>query len=56
MPYFAVPGGVTPAGGNTGPPGSLVPGFTPDLRPEERRLTVAFLLKLQRRRWGERSG
>jgi len=46
VPYFAGPGGVTPAGGNAGPPGSLVPGFTPDLRKEERRFTVAFLLKL----------
>ncbi|MBV8202729.1 MAG: outer membrane beta-barrel protein, partial [Acidobacteria bacterium] len=30
--YFAGPGGVTPLGGNQGPPGSLVSGFTPDLR------------------------
>jgi len=46
VPYFAGPGGVTPPGGNIGAPGSLVPGFTPDLRKEERRFTVAFLLKL----------
>src|SRR6201981_406177 len=32
VPYFSGPGGVTPPGGNTGPPGSFVPGFAPDLR------------------------
>jgi len=37
---------VTPAGGNTGDPGSVVPGFTPDLRKFERRVTIAFLVKL----------
>jgi hypothetical protein len=37
---------VTPPGGNTGPAGSLVPGFTPDLRHSESRLTFAFLVKL----------
>jgi hypothetical protein len=45
VPYFAGPGGVTPPGGNTGAPGSLVPGFTPDLRNSENRMTGAILVK-----------
>ena len=45
VPYFAGEGGVTPPGGNTGPPGSAVPGFTPDLRKSENRMTVALLVK-----------
>jgi hypothetical protein len=45
VPYFAGPGGVTPPGGNTGAPGSLVPGFTPDLRKDENRLNLALLVK-----------
>jgi hypothetical protein len=32
VPYFSGPGGITPPGGNTGAPGSFVPGFAPDLR------------------------
>ena len=43
--YFAGPGGVTPPGGNTGPPGSLVPGFNPDLRKTETRINTAVLVK-----------
>src|SRR5262249_34505696 len=46
VPYFAGAGGVTPPGGNTGPPGSVVPGFTPDLRRTENRVTLALLVKL----------
>jgi hypothetical protein len=46
VPYFAGRGGMTPSGGNTGPPGSVVPDFTPDLRKSENRLTFAFLVKL----------
>jgi len=46
VPYFSGPGGVTPPGGNTGPPGSLVFGFTPDLRKIENRLTFAVLVKI----------
>jgi hypothetical protein len=46
VPYFSGTGGVTPPGGNTGLPGSLVPGFTPDLRKIENRLTFAVLVKL----------
>ncbi|MDB4906618.1 MAG: hypothetical protein JWO05_1402 [Gemmatimonadetes bacterium] len=46
VPYFAGAGGVTPPGGNTGAPGSAVPGFTPDLRRRETRLMLALLVKL----------
>ncbi len=45
VPYFSGPGGITPPGGNTGPPGSLVPGFTPDLRKIENRINLALLVK-----------
>ena len=45
VPYFAGAGGVTPPGGNQGPPGSLVPGFTPDLRKTETRINTAILVK-----------
>ena len=44
--YFAGHGGVTPPGGNTGAPGSVVPGFTPDLRKDENRFNLAVLVKL----------
>jgi hypothetical protein len=46
QPYFAGPGGVTPPGGNTGGLGSLVPGWKPDLRKMENRMTLAMLIKL----------
>jgi len=46
VPYFAGAGGVTPPGGNSGPAGSLVPDFTPDLRTSESRITLALLVKL----------
>jgi Putative beta-barrel porin-2, OmpL-like. bbp2 len=45
VPYFSGPGGVTPPGGNTGAPGSVVPGFFPDLRNSENRLNMAILVK-----------
>ncbi len=45
VPYFSGSGGVTPPGGNSGSPGSVVPGFTPDLRKTEDRGTVAILVK-----------
>ena len=45
VPYFSGPGGVTPAGGNTGNPSALVPGFTPDLRRVENRINMALLVK-----------
>ena len=46
VPYFAGSGGVTPSGGNTGPAGSVVAGFQPDLRKSETRLNFAMLIKL----------
>jgi hypothetical protein len=45
VPYFADSGGMTPAGGNTGDPTQLVPGFTPDLAENEDRLTFAFMVR-----------
>ena len=45
VPYFSGSGGITPAGGNTGPPGSFVPGFTPDLVKDENRFDLAILVK-----------
>jgi hypothetical protein len=46
VPYFTGPGGLTPPGGNTGSLGSFVPGFTPDLRKYENRITIALLVKM----------
>jgi hypothetical protein len=46
VPYFAGEGGVTPPGGNQGAPGSVVAGWTPDLRKTESRLNLALLVKL----------
>lgn len=45
VPYWAGAGGVTPPGGNTGSPGSLIPGWQPDLRKSETRFTAALLVK-----------
>jgi Putative beta-barrel porin-2, OmpL-like. bbp2 len=46
VPYFSGTGGVTPPGGNVfGAPGSFVPGWTPDLVKQERRYTMALLVK-----------
>lgn len=45
VPYFAGAGGVTPIGGNQGPPGSTVGGFAPDLRKTENRINAALLVK-----------
>jgi hypothetical protein len=45
VPYFTGPGGITPPGGNTGAPGSVVQGFTPDLRKIENRLDLSLLVK-----------
>ncbi|HXM34804.1 MAG TPA: outer membrane beta-barrel protein [Pyrinomonadaceae bacterium] len=45
VPYWSGKGGITPPSGNTGPLGSFVPGFTPDLRKEEKRYTMAILVK-----------
>jgi hypothetical protein len=46
VPYFSGSGGVTPPGGNTGPAGSLIQGWTPDLRKTESRVNLAFLVKM----------
>ena len=45
-PYFAGRNGMTPPGGNQGGAGAEVPGWIPDLRKTESRLTAAMLLKL----------
>jgi hypothetical protein len=45
VPYFSGRGGVTPPGGNTGAPGSAVPGWAPDLVKQEKRYTMAILVK-----------
>jgi hypothetical protein len=45
VPYFSGKGGITPPGGNTGAPGSVVPGFTPDLVKDENRLDLSILVK-----------
>ena len=42
--YFSGPGGITPPGGNTGAPGSVVSGWTPDLRYSENRMTGALMV------------
>lgn len=44
VPYFTGPGGITPPGGNSGTPGSVVAGWTPDLRHSEDRVTIAILV------------
>jgi hypothetical protein len=46
VPYFAGFGGVTPPGGNVGAPGSIVQGWSPDLRKTETRLNLALLVKM----------
>ncbi len=46
VPYFSGPGGITPPGGNTGSAGSVVEGWTPDLRKTENRFNFAVLVKL----------
>jgi len=45
VPYFTGPGGITPAGGDQGAPGSLVEGFTPDLRKIQNTINMALLVK-----------
>lgn len=45
VPYFSGPGGITPPGGNNGNPAALIPGWTPDLRKYENRVTIAILVK-----------
>jgi hypothetical protein len=45
VPYYSGTGGITPAGGNQGTPGSLVAGFAPDLSKHENRLNMALMVK-----------
>lgn len=44
--YFSGNQGVTPPGGNTGTPGTPVPGWTPDLVQAENRLSLAMMVRL----------
>lgn len=44
VPYFSGSGGITPAGGNTGTPTAIIPGFTPDLRKTQNTLNMAILV------------
>jgi hypothetical protein len=51
VPYFVGPGGITPETTpgtyvNSGPAGSYVPGFTPDLVKQERRWIFSLMVKL----------
>jgi hypothetical protein len=46
VPYWSGAGGVTPPGGNTGTPGTLVPGWAPDLVNHEGRVMFAVMVKL----------
>ena len=46
VPYFAGSGGVTPPGGNTGTPTTVVPGWSPDLSRTEDRITTAWMIRL----------
>ena len=51
VPYFVGPGGITPdvipgLYVNTGNPSAIVPGFTPDLRKQERRWIFSLMVKL----------
>jgi Putative beta-barrel porin-2, OmpL-like. bbp2 len=47
VPYYTGTGGITPNGGNgnSGPPGSFVPGFAPDLAKHENRMNMAIMVK-----------
>jgi hypothetical protein len=45
VPYFAGSGGMTPPGGNTGDPTQSIPGFSPDLRENEDRITLAMMVR-----------
>jgi hypothetical protein len=45
VPYYSGTGGITPAGGNQGTPGSVVAGFSPDLSKHENRMNMAIMVK-----------
>jgi hypothetical protein len=44
VPYFSGSGGITPPGGNTGAPGSVVAGFTPNLVNTQNTLGMAIMV------------
>jgi hypothetical protein len=51
VPYFSGPGGITPQVTpgtyvNTGDPTQIIPGFTPDMRKQERRFIFSLMVKL----------
>jgi hypothetical protein len=51
VPYFSGPGGITPQVTpglyvNTGDPTAIIPGFSPDLRKQERRWIFSLMVKL----------
>jgi hypothetical protein len=46
VPYWSGRGGVTPPGGNTGTPGTAIPGWIPDLATHEGRIMFAMMVKL----------
>ncbi len=46
VPYFAGAGGMTPPGGNQNSPGSVIPGFQPDLQTSENRINAAMMVRL----------
>jgi Putative beta-barrel porin-2, OmpL-like. bbp2 len=45
VPYFSGKDGITPPGGNTGAPGSMVTGWAPDLVKDENRFDLSILVK-----------
>jgi hypothetical protein len=46
VPYFSGPGGVTPPGGNTGTPATVVPSWSPDLVNTENRVSAAMMIRI----------
>jgi hypothetical protein len=46
VPYWSGHGGVTPPGGNSGTPGTAIPGWAPDLTTHEGRIMFAMMVKL----------
>ena len=44
--YFAGHGGITPEGGNQGNAGSVVQGFTPDLKTTEDRFQFVMMVRM----------
>lgn len=46
IPYFTGSGGLTPPGGNTGTPNTAIPGWSPDLKQIEDRISIAMMVRL----------